>query len=99
MVKWEYCAITGIYYDTKEGWLSTGFDKRSLMSFREVAVYGEKIERSNPNDLSKAIARQGEEGWELVGCVPVARGDSHILYFKRPKDDDEMTWPFSAAEE
>jgi hypothetical protein len=54
MQKWEYRAITGIYWDPKEG-------------------------------------------WEMVGCVPAARGDTHILYFKRPKADDDMTWPFSAG--
>jgi hypothetical protein len=97
MSKWEYCAITGIYYDTKEGWLSAGFDKRSLMLFKEPNVFGEKIERGDPNALSTAIARLGEEGWEMVGCVPAARGDAHILYFKRAKGDDDMEWPFAAG--
>ena len=79
MQKWEYCAITGIYYDTREGWLLAGFDKRSLMFFKEPNVFGERIERGNPNDLSKVISRLGEEGREMVGCVPAANSHRHIL--------------------
>ena len=33
----------------------------------------------------------------MVGCVLAARGDTPILYFKWPKDEDGMTWPFSAG--
>jgi hypothetical protein len=89
MQKWEYCAITGIYYDTKEGWLSTGYHKRSLMLFKEANVYAERIE-DNPKELAKIIVNLGKEGWEMVGCGTVAMGYSHILYFKRPKVDVDI---------
>jgi hypothetical protein len=38
--------------------------------------------------LAAAIARLGDEGWELAGVGPVGPGQGinyHYLYFKRPK--------------
>ena len=49
-----------------------------------VEVEEQATERGGP---AKAIARLGEEGWEMVGQGPleIRQGGFNALYFKRPK--------------
>lgn len=81
--RWEYCSITRAAIGPARGglyWISY---------FREggaqvVEVEEQATERGGP---AKAIARLGEEGWEMVGQGPleIRQGGFNALYFKRPK--------------
>ncbi|MFN2456306.1 MAG: hypothetical protein ABR577_19080 [Pyrinomonadaceae bacterium] len=81
--RWEYCSITRAAVGQGRGglyWISY---------FREggvqvVEVEEQATERGGP---AKAIAKLGEEGWEMVGQGPleIRQGGFNALYFKRPK--------------
>lgn len=93
MQKWEYCAVVemrtdsqkldpyypAIWYFTSEG-------------FKVVSLLQPGTEKGGPpyqlkkeaNEVSKAIARLGQDGWEMVGCGTTAEV-THTLYFKRPQ--------------
>lgn len=81
---WEYCALSrSAYVGSSRGglfWISY---------FREsgvqvVEVEDTAVERNGP---AKAMAKLGEEGWELVGegTLDIGRGSIKALFFKRPK--------------
>ncbi|HEX8144670.1 MAG TPA: hypothetical protein VF553_19030 [Pyrinomonadaceae bacterium] len=81
--KWEYCSLTKAVVPSSRGglyWISY---------FRETGVHVVEVEevateRSGP---AKALARLGEEGWEMVGQgqLEIRQGGFNALYFKRPK--------------
>ena len=82
--KWEYCAITDAY------WSSGNFGTRPVVVIRYFQAGGEKEEvvefapefgksAELRDALVKAIAKLGNEGWEMVLKEPDGR------YFKRPK--------------
>jgi len=82
--RWEYCAVTksayaasnraGLYWITY--FRTSGFD----------VVDVEDNATSNAA-LAKAIARLGDEGWEMVGAGAMDANTKRLdaLYFKRPK--------------
>ena len=83
--RWEYCALSKANYvgSSRAGlyWISY---------FRETGVQVVEVEESasEKNGMAKAIARLGEEGWEMVGqgSLDVRSGTAvNALFFKRPK--------------
>ena len=94
--KWEYCAITGA------GGAGSGFNYRGIATIRYLRADGWKeetvefvpdFERRNDyrihekGALARAIAKLGDEGWEMVLKEPDIDKTTHIdiFYFKRPK--------------
>ena len=80
---WEYCAITraGLAPSTRRSFYSISYFRPS--GVRVVDVDESASERAA---MTKAIARLGEEGWELVGEAPLefkAGATEKALYFKR----------------
>jgi len=82
--KWEYCAITSVYYS------NSSFGERPVAVIRYFQAGGGKEETvefvpdfgksGELNDaLAKAIAKLGDQGWEMFLKEPDGR------YFKRPK--------------
>ena len=82
--KWEYCSLTKAAYpgSTRGGlyWISYFRDA----GVQVVEIEEQDTERGGP---SKAIAKLGEEGWEMVGQGPleIRQGGLNAIYFKRPK--------------
>lgn len=82
--KWEYCALTkAAYIRSGRGglyWISYFRDT----GVEVVEVEDTALERNGP---SRAIARLGAEGWELVGegALEINAGGVRALYFKRSK--------------
>lgn len=82
--KWEYCTVTkAAYVGSNRGgvyWISY---------FRDTGVQVVEVEDAalEKNGPSKAIAKLGAEGWEMVGQGPleIRQGTLNALYFKRPK--------------
>jgi len=83
--KWEYCTVSRAKYsgNTKIGvyWISY---------FKEDGVQVVEIEETatERNGATKAIAKLGAEGWELVGTgnLDIRQGAPvDALYFKRQK--------------
>lgn len=83
-LKWEYCALTkAAYVRSSRGglyWISYFRDA----GVEVVEVEDSALERSGS---TKAIARLGAEGWEMVGegGLEIRPGGVSALYFKRPK--------------
>jgi len=82
--KWEYCSLTKAGYpgSSRGGlyWISYFRDG----GVQVVEVEEQATERGGP---AKAIAKLGEEGWEMVGQGPleIRQGGLNAIYFKRPK--------------
>lgn len=83
--RWEYCAVSKAQYagSSRGGvyWISY---------FREAGVQVVEVEESasDRNGMTRAIARLGEEGWEMVGPgqLDIRTGTSvNAIYFKRQK--------------
>ncbi len=94
--KWEYCAITRASYSGG----NFGGRGTAIIRYFQVDGWKEEIVEFVPDigqrgeyriyetgALSKAIAKLGEEGWELVSKEPDIDKTNHvtIFYFKRPK--------------
>ncbi len=81
MPKWEYCALSDV--PSNPYGLFRVVPK--LRHFTGEGYTEQPLEGGAKADcLARAIARLGEEGWELTGVV--AMDDrSHLLYFKRLK--------------
>ena len=81
--RWEYCAITSVYWsDSSDAravavirYFQTGGEKEETVEF--VPEFGKKGELKDA--LAKAMAKLGNEGWEMVSKETDGR------YFKRPK--------------
>ncbi len=82
--KWEYCALS------KAAYVRSGRGGLYWISyFREAGVEVVEVEDSalERNGPTRAIAKLGAEGWELVGegALEIGVGGVRALYFKRPK--------------
>ena len=82
--KWEYCALTRAAYvvSNRGGLYWISYFRNS--GVQVVEIEDTALEKNGP---SKAIARLGEEGWEMIGEGPleIRQGELKALYFKRPK--------------
>lgn len=83
--QWEYCVITR---SSASASLPRG--TYALSYFRPGGPLTNYIEETatERGALTKAIAKLGEDGWELVGEGPIefrSSAGSEALYFKRPK--------------
>lgn len=85
--KWEYCAITSVYRSSGNigdrpvaviRYLQVGGGKEEIVEF--VPGIGKSAEFRDA--VAKAIAKLGDEGWEMVLKEP---DSGYIFYFKRPK--------------
>ena len=82
--KYEYCALTrAAYVASNRGglyWISYFRDS----GVQVVEIEDTALERNGP---AKAIARLGDEGWEMMteGPLDIRQGELKALYFKRPK--------------
>lgn len=75
--RWEYCAIIGIEW--------VGNPPATVAVIRYFPSRTESVEGASREDAqANAIAKLGEEGWEMVG---ISRVDSSypVFYFKRAK--------------
>lgn len=85
-VRWEYCAVSRAGYtgSTRGGayWVSYFKDVGV-----EIVEIEEKVSEQQGAAISRAIAKLGEEGWEMVGSsdLPVRSGRYEAIYFKRQK--------------
>lgn len=91
--KWEYCGISdeNRSYSNEFGKTKTS---KAIRYFEEAGVRTEivdalsdKNENPGANALAKAIAKLGNEGWELIGKAdfPTGAVGGEAIYFKRPK--------------
>jgi hypothetical protein len=64
-------------------WATT--DTKTGRSIR--LVNGERLEEYRPE--SPALAEAGMKGWELMAVVAGSSKQVHVLYFKRPKAEDD----------
>ena len=83
--QWEYCAVTRAAFGP-----SIKRSTYTITYFRPSGVQIVDVDESviERNALPKAIARLGEDGWEMVGDGPVefrAGPSIDALYFKRRK--------------
>ena len=82
--KYEYCALTkAAYVASNRGglyWISYFRDS----GVQVVEIEDTALERNGP---AKALARLGDEGWEMIteGPLDLRQGELKALYFKRPK--------------
>jgi hypothetical protein len=93
--KWEHCAITNASFS------GGGFNTRGVATIRYFQADGWKEEavdfvpdlgykryehRLYENGaMSKAIAKLGDEGWEMVSTNQDSNYNVSSIYFKRPK--------------
>ena len=88
--KWEYCTVTGNMFKAREAGLSTRHVPAAHIHYQ--SNHGEEVEGAT-HDLAilNALAKLGEDGWELVGVRETFKlsegtgGSTPILYLKRPK--------------
>jgi hypothetical protein len=78
--KWEYCAITDVYWSDNRPvavirYFQAGGGKEETVEF--LPDFGKTAELRDA--LAKAIAKLGDQGWEMFLKEPDGR------YFKRPK--------------
>lgn len=84
--RWEYCALSRAG-DTGSGkggvyWISYFKDTGV-----EIVEIEEKVSEQQGTSTARAIAKLGEDGWEMVGSgeLPVRTGRFEAIYFKRLK--------------
>ncbi len=86
LARWEYCAVSRAGYtgSTRGGayWISY-FKETGI----EIVEIEEKVSEQQGTQVYRAIAKLGEEGWEMVGDggLLVRTGKFEALYFKRLK--------------
>lgn len=84
--QWEYCAVSRSGYtgSTKGGayWISYFRDNGV-----EIVEIDEKVSEQQGTSIAKAIAKLGDDGWEMVGSgeLPIKTGRVEAIYFKRLK--------------
>jgi hypothetical protein len=84
--RWEYCTISKAGYTASNRggsyWISYFRDTGV-----EIVEVEERALEQQGSAVVKAIARLGNEGWEMVGQadLPVKAGRVEALYFKRRK--------------
>jgi hypothetical protein len=88
MQKWDYCVIRGIHNASNEWrviyprlyvFTERGAELVTDFQKREITV-------SEHGAVAQAIARLGEDGWEMVGSANDGTGSAHSLYFRRPRE-------------
>lgn len=90
VIRWEYAAISNVR-EIGRGAATPNIrftGEAELCYFQESGCKKLNIEGvSKVEALAKAMARLGEEGWELVGesPFPLNVGSQGALFFKRPK--------------
>ncbi|HLM55503.1 MAG TPA: hypothetical protein VK422_05200 [Pyrinomonadaceae bacterium] len=89
-LKWEYCTLTGHAFRSREVGLSTRSIPTAVIQCLPNAP--EEVEGgTHEHAIANALARLGEDGWELVAVretfkLSEGTGDSHpVFYLKRPK--------------
>ena len=84
--KWEYCAVSRAGYtgSSRGGIYWISYFKEGGVEIVEIE---EKVSEQQGASIARAIARLGEEGWEMVGQsdLPVKTGRFEAIYFKRQK--------------
>jgi hypothetical protein len=88
-LQWEYCAVSKAQYAA-----ATPRVIYWINYFRGEGVKVDPVEASlGGNSFAKAVAKLGEDGWEMVGegpleaNVPVRPGSgANAIFFKRRKD-------------
>ena len=85
-VRWEYCAVSKAGYagSSRGGTYWISYFKETGA---EIVELEEKVSEQQGGSLAKAIARLGEEGWEMVGQsdLPLKNGRLEAIFFKRQK--------------
>jgi hypothetical protein len=88
--KWEYCYIKGFAY--RQTGFSSSSPRVALAYVRYLPGGSDEIEGANEEEaLGNALARLGEDGWELTAIrtdlqLEDGDGKTHSVYFfKRPK--------------
>ena len=88
--KWEYCVIKGIVYRQKG--FSSSSPRVPLAHVRYLPEGSEEIEGASEEEaLDNALAKLGEDGWELTAIrtdLQLDDGDgktTSVYFFKRPK--------------
>jgi len=90
-LQWEYCAVLKAQYiGTPQGGIYW------IAYFRGEGVKTEDV-KAGPtgNAFAKAVAKLGEEGWDMVGSGPLEvrqgfpGGTPNAVFFKRRKQRDE----------
>lgn len=87
-LKWEYCEISGINNDYDNFSQTWKGGVASISYFTSSGIKEERIVGRNlPEAKAKALAKLGEEGWEMVQQGEFNGSDrvSGVTYFKRPK--------------
>lgn len=93
MKRWEYCYISGVT-PTTDGFGSMYPKKRTFISKDPYLIKDElALDNKHHNEevlgVAEAIAKLGEDGWEMVGAVCDSTSSDKFgttLYFKRPKE-------------
>lgn len=84
--RWEYCTVSKAGYTASNRggtyWISYFRDAGV-----EIVEVEERASEQQGSAVVKAIARLGNEGWEMVGQadLPVKAGRVEAIYFKRRK--------------
>lgn len=84
--RWEYCAVSRAGYtgSARGGTYWVSYFKDTGVEIVEIE---EKVSEQQGAAISRAIAKLGDEGWEMVGSsdLPVRSGRFEAIYFKRAK--------------
>jgi len=85
-VRWEYCAVSRAGYtgSTRGGAYWVSYFKDTGVEIVEIE---EKVSEQQGASIARAIAKLGDEGWEMIGSseLPVKTGRYEAIYFKRQK--------------
>jgi hypothetical protein len=90
MPQWEYCSVRGIY-NASNDW-RTMYPR--LYRFTDAGAQltddFKTLEQgmSEAQAVAQAIARLGQDGWEMVGIAGDGNGSAHCLYFKRARPEN-----------
>ncbi len=81
--RWEYCVVT------KSAYVGGRAGVYWITYYRDSGVHVVDVEDNATTNAAsaKAVARLGNEGWEMVGAGPMDVRGAKLdgLYFKRPK--------------
>lgn len=84
--RWEYAAVSRAGYtgSSRGGIYWISYFKETGVEIVEIE---EKASEQQGMQAAKALAKLGEEGWEMVGTgeLPVRTSKVEAIYFKRPK--------------
>lgn len=84
--RWEYCAVSRAGYtgSTRGGAYWVSYFKEAGVEIVEIE---EKVSEQQGASIARAMAKLGDEGWEMVGNgeLPVKTGKFEAIYFKRQK--------------